>query len=197
MEEIKKRKLFIEFLNIFWICTCVGAQMLGSGVAVAPILRSEFVEKRNWITDEELLDFMSIAKCTPGAYTVNIVAFIGNKRCGILGGVASSIGVTIIPIITMILFTMFYEVISEVEVIRNAIVGITVCVCALIINSLIDFWKKAIIGTSTLVIFIISFLLHTFTNISIIVIILVMGLANYIFEKYIVPKFKKKRKMEV
>ena len=65
--------------------------------------------KRKWITDEELLDIMSVAKCTPGAYTVNIVAFIGNKRCGILGGAVAAIGVTIVPIISIIVFTMLYK----------------------------------------------------------------------------------------
>lgn len=183
-----------DSLNMFWICTCIGAQMFGSGMAVIPILKKEFIEKRKWMTDEELLDIMSIAKCTPGAYTVNIVTFIGNKKCGILGGAGAAIGVTIVPIIAIILFTILYKSIAEMESIKNALVGITVCVCALIINSLIDLWKKAIIGLFTLFIFLASFLLYVFTDISIIVIILVMGLLNFIFERYILPlSINKKR----
>ena len=191
-EEKNKLK---ETLNMFWICTCIGAQMFGSDMAVVPILKKEFIEKRNWITDEELLDIMSIAKCTPGAYTVNIVTFIGNKRSGILGGAGAAIGVTIVPIIAIILFTILYKSISEMEIIKNALVGITVCVCSLIINSLIDLWKKAIIGLFTLLIFVISFLLYVFTDISIIMIILVMGFSNFIFERYILPKIKKKNEL--
>ena len=64
--------------------------MFGSGMAVVPILQKEFIEKRKWITDEELLDIMSIAKCSPGAYTVNIVIFIGNKLLRIFGRFYSS-----------------------------------------------------------------------------------------------------------
>lgn len=197
MSNIEKKNKLKDSLNIFWICTCIGAQMFGSGMAVIPILKREFIEKRKWITDEELLDIMSIAQCSPGAYTVSIVTFIGNKMCGMLGGAAAAIGITIVPIIAIILFTCVYKSISEMEVIKNALVGITVCVCALIINALIDLWKKAIIGLPTLIIFIISFILYAFTDISIIAIILGMGVLNFVFEKYILPKVKKKNKNEL
>ncbi len=192
MEGIKQNKRLVDCLNMFWICLCIGAQMFGSGMAVVPILKKEFIEKRKWITDEELLDIMSIAKCAPGAYTVNIVTFIGNKKSGMLGGVTAAIGVTIVPIIAIVLFTMLYKNISEMEAIKNALVGITVCVCSLIINSLIDLWKKAIVSKFTLIIFILSFLIYVFTDVSIIIIILTMGLSNFIFEKNILPILKNK-----
>ena len=76
---------FKAYLKIFLTCIWIGAQMFGSGMAVIPILQKEFIDKRKWITEEELLDIMSIAKCTPGAYTVNIVAFVGNKLMRLLG----------------------------------------------------------------------------------------------------------------
>lgn len=188
MENIEKKKVLKETLKMFWISICIGAQMFGSGMAVIPILRSEFIEKRKWITDEELLDIRSISRCLPGAMTVNIISLIGNKKCGIWGGIASAIGVTIVPIISIIIFTILYESISGMQEIQNALVGITICVCALIINSLIDFWKKAIIGKFTLLIFIISFLLYVFTDISIIIIILLMGALNFIFEIFILRR---------
>ncbi len=192
MESIKSKNKLVDCLNMFWICLCIGAQMFGSGMAVVPILKKEFIEKRNYITDEELLDIMSIAKCTPGAYTVNIVTFIGNKKSGMFGGLAAATGVTIVPIIAIILFTMIYKSISQMEAIKSALVGITVCVCALIINSLIDLWKKAIVSKFTLIIFIISFFIYVFTDVSIIIIILTMGLSNFVFEKSILPLLRNK-----
>lgn len=196
-ENIERKNKFIEVLKLFWLSVYIGAQMFGSGMAVIPILQREFIEKRKWITDEELLDIRSITKCLPGAMTVNIVSLIGNKRCGIWGGIASAVGVTIVPMISIIIFTILYKSISEMQEIQNALVGITICVCALIVNSLIDFWKKAIIGKFTLIIFIISFLLYVFTDISIIIIILSMGALNFIFERYILPRFKKEDKSEL
>lgn len=183
----KNKKIF----NMFCICVLIGAQMFGSGMAVIPILQKEFIEKRKWITNEELLDIMSICKCTPGAYTVNVVTFIGNKYAGFLGGVVAAVGLTIVPIISIIIFTAFYQYISEMEAIKSGMAGITVCVCCLIINSLINLWKSAIVSKTTFIIFIISFLLYVFTNINIIFIILSMGCLNLLLEKFIFPKIKK------
>jgi len=178
--------------KLFYICLIIGAQMFGSGMAVVPILQKEFIEKRKWLTEEELLDILAICKCTPGAYTVNIVAFIGNKYCGFLGGVAAATGLIIVPIIAIIVFTFFYNKISEIEAIKSAIVGIKICVCSLIINAFINLWKKTILSISTFIIFVISFAIYYFTDISIILIILIMGSLNFIIEKYIIPKLSKK-----
>ena len=66
--------------------------------------------------------------------------------------------------------------------------GITVCICALIINSFIDLWKKAILDKITLIFFAISLLLYLFTNLSIVIIILGMGVFYFITEKLLLPK---------
>ena len=78
------------------------------------------------------------------------------------------------------------------EAIKSAMAGITVCVCCLIINSLIKLWKSAIVSITTLIIFIISFLLYVYAKINIIIIILSMGCLNLLLEKFIFPKMKKK-----
>ena len=157
--------------------------MFGSGMAVMPILKKEFIEKRKWITDQELLDIISICKCMPGANTVNIVSFIGNKRCKFYGGLTAALGIIIVPIISIVLFTMFYENISKIEAVKHAIAGVNVCVCALIINFLIDFWKKAIISKTTFFTFIISFIVYVFIDISIIALIAIMGFISFTLEK--------------
>ncbi|MBR3696971.1 MAG: chromate transporter [Clostridia bacterium] len=180
-----------KVIDLFFICFLIGAQMFGSGMAVIPILQREFIDKRKMITNEELLDIMSISQCTPGAYTVNIVTFIGNKYCGFIGGMMSAIGLTIIPIITIILFTAFYEYISELEFIRSAMVGITVSVFCLIINSFINLWKSAIVSKTTFILFTLSFVLYFFSDINIIFIIFIMGILNLLLEKYVFPKIKK------
>ena len=183
-EEIKKA------YHVFLVCIWVGAQMFGSGMAVVPILQKEFIEKRKWITEDELLDILSICKCTPGAYTVNIVSFIGNKYAGFLGGALSAIGVSIVPIITMIIFTAFYQYIAEIEAVKSAMTGIVICVCSLIANSIITLWEKAIVSKTTLIIFVASLLLYLFTSIHIVVIIIIMGSINLMLEKFIFPKLK-------
>lgn len=105
-----------------------------------------------------------------------------------MGGFIAATGIVIIPIIAIIVFTIFYNKLSELSIMQNVLNGITVCVCSLTINSLINLWKKAIINKTTLILFVVSVLLYLFTKISIIIIIISMGLINFIIEKYVLPK---------
>ena len=167
MVDKKTNSKAYELLCMFWVFTYLGIQMFGSGAAITPILERELVEKRKWLSVDELTEFMSLSSCIPGAYTVSVVAFIGNKRHGMLGGLSASVGVVVAPIITTVLFAIFFNAISEVESLHGAFIGISVAVAALLIKFIISLWKSAIINLPTLVAFVVSLLLFMFTDIAI------------------------------
>ena len=79
-----------ELWDLFWTFAKIGAMTFGGGYAMLPILQRELVEKRGWVTEEELMDYFAIGQCTPGVIAVNTATFIGQKRRGIVGGVAAT-----------------------------------------------------------------------------------------------------------
>ena len=164
-----------KLLNLFWTCTYLGAQMFGTGFAVMPLLEKEFAEKRGWVSKDELAEYASISACIPGAYTVSIIAFIGNKRAGFLGGMMASVGVVIIPVATIVFFVLFYNFISEAEALEGVFVGISVAVSALIFKFIITLWKNAVVSFPTFIVLAVSLLLFMFTDISIVFILLGMS----------------------
>ena len=54
-----------------------------------PSYRKEFVEKRRWITDEELLDFTSVGRSTPGLMIGNAAILFGYHAAGVPGALAA------------------------------------------------------------------------------------------------------------
>ena len=77
-------QLYIAFLRI-------GGLTFGGGLAMLPMLKFELVEKKKWITEEDLLDCYAIGQCTPGIIAVNTATFVGYKRKGVLGGIVSTL----------------------------------------------------------------------------------------------------------
>lgn len=71
-----------ELFNIFGIFFRMGAFTFGGGYAMLPIIQEEIVHKRNWATDEEVIDYYAIGQCTPGIIAVNTATFIGYKEKG-------------------------------------------------------------------------------------------------------------------
>ncbi|WP_418455761.1 chromate transporter, partial [Allofournierella sp.] len=74
-----------DYLELFLTFAKIGSVTFGGGYAMLPILERECVEKRGWVTEEDLADYFAIGQCTPGIIAVNVSTFVGNKRKGPLG----------------------------------------------------------------------------------------------------------------
>ena len=68
-----------EFLELYLAFVKIGAFTFGGGLAMMPIMQRELIEKRGWITEEELIDYFAIGQSTPGIIAVNVSTFVGYK----------------------------------------------------------------------------------------------------------------------
>lgn len=155
-----------DLLELFFVFMKIGSVAFGGGYAMLPILQKEFVEKRHWVNDQELVDYFAVGQCTPGVIAVNVSTFIGHKRKGVIGGIVATLGFVVIPIILLLVIAAFLNHFSEYSLVKNAFAGIRVVVCILILNAIERLWKKSIVNKKALVLFGIIFLLTIFTSIS-------------------------------
>ena len=44
-----------------------------------PLIEEEVVNKKKWVSKEEMLDLIAIAQSCPGVFAINIATFIGYK----------------------------------------------------------------------------------------------------------------------
>ena len=171
-------KTLKTLFQLFWVFSKIGAVMFGGGYAMLPILTRELVEKLEWTTEEELLDCFAISQCTPGVIAVNVATFIGNKRKGFLGGLCATLGVVFVPTIIILIIAMFLANFAQNEYVKDALKGISVCVCVLILNAITKLWGKSVVDKTTFVLFLIAFLLSAsslvFANFSISPVLLVL-----------------------
>jgi chromate transporter len=70
----------------------IGLQSFGGGASTQLLIRRAFVEKRDWISPEELGRFWSLCQFTPGINLVALTVLIGRKLGGTQGIVASLAG---------------------------------------------------------------------------------------------------------
>ena len=71
------------YLDLFLTFAKVGVCTFGGGYAMLPILQREVVEKKGWVTEEEVTDYFAIGQCTPGIIAVNTSVFIGYRQRGV------------------------------------------------------------------------------------------------------------------
>ena len=137
---MKKVSLF-EIFGIFFI---IGAQLIGGGYVILPLLRHYIVEQRKWITEEELIDYFAVSQCLPGLIASNISVFTGYKARKTLGAIVATIGVILPSFLAILLLANLLLAIVDNKIVLNAFWGIRISVIILIILTIRDMWKQSV-----------------------------------------------------
>ena len=144
-------------LDLFCTFFRVGLFTFGGGYAMLPILQREIVEKKGWAAEEELLDYFAVGQCTPGIIAVNTATFVGYKHKHIAGGICATLGMVGPSLVIITVIAALLSGFADIPAVQNAFAGIRVCVCVLILNSVVKLCKKAVTDKLTLTVFVLVF----------------------------------------
>lgn len=148
--------IFLELLISF---VKIGFLTIGGGYVMLPMMQSELIEKKRWITEEELLDYYAVGQSTPGIIAVNVATFVGYKKAGITGGIVATLGIISPSLIIITALAGVIQSIDQYPNVQKAMSGINVAVCALITDATLNFIKKGVKNFVTLLVLLTSFLL--------------------------------------
>lgn len=170
-----------ELLALFTTFLKIGAFMFGGGYSMLPLLTRELVDKQNWVTEDELLDYFAIAQCTPGIIAVNTATFVGQKRRGLLGGAIATLGVVIVPILLILVIAAMLMGFWELPAVTNAFSGVRVAVSALILSAVVRMVRTSVKNVFGIVLCILSFVLVGLVGLSPAFAVLIAAAAGIIY----------------
>lgn len=152
--------------DLFLTFAVISASCFGGGYAMLPFFQRELVEKRGWLTHEQLLDIHAIAQCTPGVISVNTATFCGYLTRGISGALSATAGLLLPPLVIVLIISMFFWAYADLPLVQHALTGVRACVCALIINSTIQLFRKAVLTVPAFLLCLAVFVLAAFVGLS-------------------------------
>lgn len=161
----------------------MGLFTFGGGYAMLPMIQKEVIEKHHWATEEEVMDYYAIGQCTPGIIAVNTATFVGYYQKGIIGSIAATLGVISPSIIIISLIASVLSNFAEITLVQNALAGIRVAVCFLMGTSILKLWKSSVKDITGIFVFAIALLLAYFANISVVIIVILAGVAGIVISK--------------
>ena len=185
------KERFKRLWVLFTVFFKIGAFTFGGGYAMIPLIEREVVEKRGWITSQDMLDIIAIAESTPGPIAINSATFVGYKTAGVFGAAGATLGVVLqsFAIISVISFVL--AEFREVEAVQFAFGGIRAGVLALIIKALWSMYKKCPKSFIGYVIMGLSFVIAAFTGINVIFIILGAAITGIVSSLVMARRAKK------
>ena len=128
-------------LDILWNFLKFGCFTFGGGWSIVAQIQKEYVEKKKWITDEQLLDYTSVARSIPGLMVGNASVLFGFQAAGIPGALAALIGIVLPPFVIMMGITLIYGLVKDNLYVARAMAGVRAAVVPIIISALVKLFK--------------------------------------------------------
>ena len=90
--------------QIFTATFTLSAFTFGGGYVIVTLMKERFVDRFQWIEEDEMLDLVALSQSAPGAMAINASIIVGYKLRGLLGALTATIGTVLPPflIITII-----------------------------------------------------------------------------------------------
>lgn len=149
--NIKKN---FELYGVFF---SIGLVAFGGGLAMLPLLNKSVVEKKGWLTKDELVNYFALTQTIPGIIAANVATMAGYRVNKFWGALFSLLGMITPSIIIISLIAAFLRNFQDNIYVINILTGINIAVIALLVNliftlkkNLVD-WLTLLIAASTFI----------------------------------------------
>lgn len=149
-----------------------------------PLIQRVVVEERKWLDQEEMVDCISISQSLPGVVAINTATYVGNRKAGLKGAVAASLGVVLPSFIVIILAVTLLNEIGVNQYINGAFAGVKAAVSGLILYSAITLGKKSLKNYFSWALFLVTFVMISVFDVSVVIVILAGILTGIIYVYY-------------
>ncbi|WP_088225372.1 chromate efflux transporter [Desulfosporosinus sp. FKB] len=143
--------------------------------------KKALVDKKYWLTDEEYLNGLALSQLLPGAPTVNLNTYIGYFIRGFPGALTASIFFVIPCFVSMVLLAHLYLNYNNVPLVSSLFKGVGALVVGLVLNTILDLWKKGVNTPQLTILAVGGFTLVCFLKVNIITLLIVAGIVSLIF----------------
>ena len=178
------KDLFLTFAKI-------GVFTFGGGYAMISVIENNCVERKKWITHDEMMDVTVMAESTPGPIAINMATFVGFKQAGLVGAIAATIGIVLPSFLIIFFLSSILDALFEYPLMQNLFRGIRVAVPILILDAGFNMVKKmkkkplpcAIVMASMIAMFFISLFSVRFSSIALMIIAGAVSLCAFVISR--------------
>lgn len=136
----------VSLWTLFTLFLRIGSTAFGGFMALIAVVENNVVERRKWLTHEEMLDGVSLATVLPGPVAVNTIAYVGHRLRGTPGALVCAIGVILPAFMLMLALSAAYLAWGQMPVVSKLFMGFIPAVTAIILVAAWNMGRKTIKG---------------------------------------------------
>lgn len=193
----EKKHMNEEKPSLFSVCYLffyMGLTTFGGAASMLVCLQRELVEKRGWLTEDELYDDIAVAQCSPGIIMVNMATLFGRQTYGFWGSILTTLSLLIAPFSIIALLTLVINKLSiDMALLQSIYSGIRASLCGISVIACIKMFKKNVVDWFTFLVAILAFVLIVVVNVRT-VLVIIMGIIIGLFASFVKDKIDEKKK---
>lgn len=178
---VKKKTELLTLLKDF---TRFGCFTFGGGLSIIAQMQRLYVEQRREITSDELLDLTSVAKSLPGTMIANVAMLYGYRVGGIAGGLTALLGMTMPPMMVMLVISSFYKAFRDNYWVGAAMSGAQAAVVPIIIGAALGMIRGSIRNVPCLMVTLVCGVLYFFFQVNTVVLVVIGLLSGLAMSEY-------------
>ncbi len=177
-----KKPTLTELLKTTFYIGAIGY----GGPAILALMKKTFVQQKEWISEKEFMNALSLAQILPGATGVSVIGYIGFKLHKLWGGILAPLLYIFPATIAMIVLAWVYFTFGDISFVKALFAGLGALVVALLINATLIlgksvFKKIGIRDWKGFMISLVSFIGVYFFKVNVIWIIITAGTLGFLF----------------
>lgn len=129
-------------LDLFLTFAKIGLFTFGGGYAMIALIENTCVEKKKWITSDDMMNITVVAESTPGPIAINCATFVGYKKKGLIGAIVATLGIIVPSFVIILIIAKLLDNFLTISIVANAFKGIKLAVGILIIDAAVKMIKN-------------------------------------------------------
>ena len=169
-------------LTLFLFFFKIGFYTFGGGWSIVAQIQKEYVERQQWITEEDLLDITSVGRSLPGLIIGNLYVLFGYHVAGFPGEILSVLGISLPSLIVLTVVTWCYTMFKDNIYVSRAMAGVRVTVVPIILVAALKLSRAALPEKLSWAFLILGLVLYLFLGVSCIWIMVISGLLGLLIQ---------------
>ena len=159
--------------ELIWTFNQIALASFGGGLSAWS--REILVVEKRWMGEEEFLSASTLCRILPGANQINLAVFIGAKFGDIPGAFAAVFGLTLIPLLIVLLLAVLYFQFHDVPSLQKVLHGAAAAAVALTLTMAVKTGRKCLHGLVPILLFVSTFILNGVLRWPLLLVLVIVG----------------------
>lgn len=177
-----KKKDAVILWRLFYIFFKAGTFTFAGGLAMLPVIEKDIVEKYKILDKDSFMEYATLSQTLPGVIALNCASFVGYSAAGIIGMLVAGLGAVFSSFVLMVVATILLQRVAQEGVLAGAFRGIRAASSALILSAAFSLGRYNLKSRFAVIVMISAFMMVAFGQVSALFVVIMAGVAGYIYQ---------------